>query len=101
MRNAGRIHQDIDLAELLQHHVMQRLHRGAIEHVAGCAKSAPAPRFDLRRNKVHLLAASRAGNHVRTRVRQAQRNGMPKPRGSTGDDGHPAVQIKKLHNQRS
>ncbi len=55
VRDSRRIHQDVDLAEFLEHRIVQRLRATPIQHVAGHAQRPPAQRLNLRCDLLHLL----------------------------------------------
>jgi hypothetical protein len=93
-RDAGGVHENIDLAEGRQDSIVQGLDRGTIENVAYYAKRATAQRFNLGGGLLHFTQAARTGDNIGTSGGQAQGHREAKARGSASNYGHSARQIE-------
>jgi hypothetical protein len=95
VRHTRGIHKDVDFAKLAQDGIMERLQRWAVENVARDARRSAAEGFDFAGDRVDLLDAARAGNHVGTALSEAQRDGVTESRGAAGYNCHAAGEIKQ------
>jgi len=95
MGNAGRVHQNVHLAEFLEHGVVQSLERSPVLHVTGHTQRAPAQRLNLRGRPPHLRRPPRTGHHIGPGFSQAQRNRMAQTGGSADHHRHSTAQIEK------
>ena len=95
--DAGVVHQDVDLAEVIEHAPHQPRDARLLGDVGGYRQDAASRRLDLRRRVVQLaLRAARDGD-VRAGARQRVGHRPPEPLAAAGDQRHLPRQIEPAH----
>ena len=93
------VYQDVDLAELLDRRVRERLDGFGVPDVRGYRERAASATFDLTHHFMDEIRTATGRDYIRTRVGEAERDGFADARRSADDGGSASVEIetRKCH----